>query len=101
MGDVSLTDPLGRTIVLHDRTWYGHVLRGHPEVKECRALVENAVREPDEIRHSRSDEDCRIYFGRGPGPDVKILVVADVKRGFVKTAHLCDRVSGGAVEWSK
>ncbi len=101
MGDTRLTDPLGRVVVLHDRTWYGHVLRGHPEVKECRELVEKAVEQPDEIRYSRSDEDCRLYFGRGPRADARIMVVADVVRGFVKTAHLCDRVSGRTVEWSK
>ena len=101
MGDVSLTDPLGRVIVLHDRTWYGHILRGHPEVKEYRGLVEETVQRPDEIRHSRSSADCRLYFGLGPRPNVRILVVADIVQGVVRTAHLCDRVSGGTVEWSK
>jgi len=32
MGDVVLTDPLGRTIILHDRTWHGHILKAHPEM---------------------------------------------------------------------
>ena len=29
------------------------------------------------------------------------MVVADVVRGIVKTAHLAKKVNGGAVEWSK
>ncbi len=101
MGDISLTDPFGRTVVLHDRTWFGHIVRGHPEVTEYRGLVEKAVERPDEVRFSRSDADCRLYFGPGPRADVRMMVVADVVRGFVKTAHLCNRASGGTVEWSK
>ena len=40
MPDTTLKDPLGRTIVLHDRTWRGHVVRGHPEMEPLRALAE-------------------------------------------------------------
>ncbi len=101
MVDSSLIDPLERTLVLHDRTWFGHIIQGHPDVTDFRNLVEAAVRTPDQIRFSRIDADCRLYFGRGPRPSVTVMVVADVVRGVVKTAHLCAKASGGAVEWSK
>jgi hypothetical protein len=26
MPDVTLNDPLGRTIILHNHTWYGHII---------------------------------------------------------------------------
>ena len=99
MADTSLRDPLGRMVVLHERTWYGHIVRGHPEVATHRALVEAAVRQPDAIRHSRSDPECRLYFGPGPRPGVRMMVVADVAQGIVKTAHLVKKIFGGAVEW--
>jgi len=101
MPDVALTDPLGRTMVLHDRTWHGHILKAHPEMGRTRALTERAVRSPDEIRHSNSDANCRIYYGPGPRPGVRMMVVADVVLGLVKTAHLAKKVSGGSQEWSK
>ena len=47
MADTTLTDPLGRDIVLHDRTWYGHIVKGHPDMS------------------GHYDENCRIYFGPG------------------------------------
>ncbi len=100
MADTHLTDPLGRRLVLYDRTWYGHIVKGHPEVRRHRYLVEAAVRAPVEIRNSQSDVDCRLYFGPGPRADVRIMVVADIVRGLVKTAHLAKRITGGAVEWS-
>ncbi len=101
MADAKLTDPLGREIVLHDHTWHGHIVKYHPEVKDHRLLVEQAIHSPDEIRHSNSDADCRLYYGPGPRADVIMMVVADVSLGIVKTAHLARKVTGGALEWSK
>ena len=94
-------DPLGRAITLHERTWRGHILRAHPEMTTVRELVEGAAPQPDEIGHSRSAPECRLYFGRGPRSTVIIMVVVDVAQGLVKTAHLAKQISGGPVEWSK
>jgi hypothetical protein len=99
--DSHLVDPLGRRVVLQDRTWFGHVVKGHPDVAGARRLVEQAVSRPLEIRHSAADDDCRLFFGRGPRKAVMIVVVADVVRGVVKTAHLAKKLSGGAIEWSR
>jgi hypothetical protein len=99
MANETLTDPLNRYIVLHDRTWFGHILKGHPEIASSRHLAEMAVRQPIEIRESRADPDCRLYYGRGPRIGLMIMVVADVRLGFVKTAHLAKSITGGAREW--
>jgi len=100
MPDAVMSDPLGREVVLHDRTWYGHVLKGHPDVARCRDLAQKAVRDPREIRFSMSDTDCRIYYGTGPTADLMIAVVADVVVGLVKTVYLAKSTSAGGVEWS-
>jgi hypothetical protein len=100
MGDAELADPLGRTVVLHDRTWFGHIVRVHPELAEHRGLVEAAVSAPTEIRHSRSDPNCRIYYGPGPRSTAMMQVIADLTLGIVKTAHFARRITGGDVEWS-
>jgi hypothetical protein len=100
MADTELTDPLERKITLHDRTWFGHIVKGHPDIAPFRALVEQAIAHPSEIRHSRSDPDCRLYYAPGPRPAVIMMVVADVAKRAVKTAHLARRMTGGFVEWS-
>jgi hypothetical protein len=100
MADAILQDPLGRRIVLHAHTWRGHILRRHPEMQAHRALVELAITDPIEIRFSAADADCRIYFGAGPRPGIMVAVVAELSRGFVKTAHVV-KFAKGAVEWSK
>ncbi len=43
MADAALVDPLGRRIVLHDRTWFGHIIKGHSEMGNHRVLAERAV----------------------------------------------------------
>jgi len=101
MADTKITDPLGRVIVLHDRTWYGHIVRGHPEVAQSRKCVETAVQDPIEIRKSLSDPNCRLFYGAGGRKDVIIMVVVDVAQGLVKTAHFAEKISKGEVEWSK
>lgn len=100
MPDTRMTDPLGRQVVLYERTWYGHILKGHPEVANARSLAERAVASPIEIRYSKSDPDCRLYYGPAQRKGVMIQVVVDVAIGAVKTAHLARRISGGPVEWS-
>ena len=99
MVDEFFTDPLGRQIVLHDRTWYGHILKGHPDVEDYRDHVSEAITSPELIRISRSDPDCRLYYGSGPSEGVRMVVVADVSEGVVKTAHLVKKVTGGDSEW--
>lgn len=101
MADSELTDPLERSLVLYDRTWFGHIVPGHPEVREHRGLVEKAVVSPEQVRYSSSDINCRLYFAPGPRSGVKMMVVGDVSSGVVKTAHLAKKITGGAVEWSK
>ena len=100
MADSILLDPLGREIVLHDRTWYGHIVKVHPDISDFRRIAEQAVSQPVEIRHSSSDGDCRIYYGSGPRPGLMMAVVADVTVCVVKTAHLAKKITGGGAEWS-
>ena len=98
MADTRLTDPLGRTIILHDHTWYGHVLKRHPDMRMLRRFAEQAVPTPVAICHSKSAADCRLYFGPTPAPGIIVAVVADVVVGVVKTAYRVGRVTG-TQEW--
>jgi hypothetical protein len=99
MADRELRDPLERRVILRDRTWFGHIVKGHPEIAPHRNRVHAAIENPDEIRVSQQDRACRLYFGAGPRRGVRIIVVVDIRLGIVKTAHLARRLSGGDVEW--
>lgn len=102
MADTNITDPLGNTLVLHDTTWYGHIVRfgNHPELARYRADVERAVAQPTCIHVSAQDPDCRLYFGPVSGrPGLHVKVVGDVAQGIVKTAHFVRTLPGGAPLW--
>jgi hypothetical protein len=94
MADSILVDPRGRRITLQDRTWFGHVLRRHPEMRNLRPLAEQTVRTPAEIRFSQSDPDCRKYYAPGPTTGILVVVIANVVAGFVMTAYLTNRATG-------
>lgn len=100
MADLILQDPLGRDITLYDRTWFGHIIKRHPELQSFRHVVEQAVCHPLEIRFSAYDPDCRTCYGVGPRPGIMTAVVIDVVNGLVKTAFPTDRMKG-ALEWSR
>lgn len=94
-----VTDPLGRQIELTDAAWHGHIVKGHPEMRRLRELVDSAITTPLAIHRSSSDPDCRIYYARGPREGLMICVVADVVAGIVKTGYLGKRIKPGAQEW--
>ena len=100
MSDSKLQDPLGRLITLHDHTWYGHIIKGHPEVRAHRRLAEDSIKSPQEIRVSPADPDCRIYYGAGPRAGILMVTVVDLALSLVRTAYLAKKAKG-AVEWSR
>ena len=64
-----LTDPLGRQIDLPDDTWYGHIVKGHSEMRGLRKEAEAAIASAVTIHLSSSDENCRLYY---PPPDRRL-----------------------------
>jgi len=101
LADAVLSDPLGRKITLHDRTWFGHILRGHPEMTSHKPGIEAAVTDPEEIRLSLSDPDSRQYYSSANESGMRFMVIVDVSLSLVKTAHFVKKIKGGALEWSK
>ncbi len=100
MPNVTLTDPIGRTFVLADHTWDGHIRRGHPDMEPHRALVEQAVTTPIGIWVSSSNADARTCYGAGPRASLLVAVIVDVPLGIVKTAYLTRNMTGMAQEWT-
>jgi len=67
MADSSLFDPLGRKVVLSDRTQDRHILVAHPDMEGGREFVEQAVRSQLSIwRHVVLDTILREELGLEP-----------------------------------
>ena len=98
MADSVLTDYRGRRIVLSDATWYGHIVKGHPDLAGKRTLAERTLATSTSVFMSSSDPSCRLYYGPKQPDGLMICVVADIVNGFVKTAYFSTRIKPGAAE---
>jgi hypothetical protein len=99
MSDSTIEDPLGRSIRLTNATWFGHIVKGHPDMSLQRLTVEHTVRRPLEIQLSTYDPDCRVYYSHPNKAGQMIVVVADVVTGIVKTAYEAIKKKKGTIEW--
>jgi len=97
--DSIIRDPLKRELLLSDATWFGHIVKGHPDIAQQRLLVEHAVRRPIEIQVSIYDNDCRVYYSEPNKAGRMIVVVADITIGVVKTAYAAIKKKKGNIEW--
>lgn len=82
-----VSDPRGRTVVLLAWIWEGKIVRDHPEVRDFRADVLEAVVRPDHVEPDPL-EARRRYYRRRVGPSGWLLVVVsfEQKPGRIVTA---------------
>jgi len=49
---VTIIDAQGFTVILERNCWYGHILRGHPEMRRRLTDVKQALHTPTEIHEN-------------------------------------------------
>jgi hypothetical protein len=94
--------PLGFSVRVTRRYWELIVTVKHPVMRGREADVQNALRDPDEIRRSRNDPAVHLFY-RIQRPKRWICAVA--KRldgdGFLITTFPTDAIKEGEQIWSK
>lgn len=58
-------DRWGRTIVLHDDTWYEKILADHPSVSIDPSLIRTAVQNPDRVNFDARFPNGENFYRRG------------------------------------
>ena len=86
-----ISDPTEFRTVLTDNGWH-HIMERHPVMRPFKALVLQAVQNPDGIYRGKRDPDRRIYRKRhlevpGAGESLDLLVFADSTNGYIVTAY--------------
>ncbi|HUY12972.1 MAG TPA: hypothetical protein VMX16_04970, partial [Terriglobia bacterium] len=104
-------DPQGFKICLHLDTWEKHIIIGHPEMRDKLDLIAKTICEPEIIQQSPSVPTTYFYYrmtGRTQyrRNDLYVIVVVhrdeSTKTGFIKTAHLVDKLHRGEnIVWFK
>ena len=93
-----ITDYAGRSIRLYETT-VEHIKNRHPEIRNPRAFVTAVLKDPILVTKDELPETV-IYHRSVKRPLLHIAYVQTAK-GYVKSAHMTDRIKGGEILWLK
>jgi len=99
-----LTDCFGRAVRLTDER-LAHILE-HPELSGMADEIGRVLREPAEVRVSRSDESVQLFYNfyaltKVGGKWLCVVVKATADDSFVITEYLTDKLKAGETLWPK
>jgi len=74
----------------------------HPNLVGKEAAVIRTLREPNQIRRSRSDSSVYLFYRRLSHRWLCVVVKrVDARRGFIVTAYVTEKVKEGQIVWKK
>jgi hypothetical protein len=96
-----IATPIGFSVRTTETYWQKLITK-HPDIANLETLVQQALREPDEIRQSSRDRNILLFYClRKP----QRWVVAVARRlngeGFLITAYQTDAIKEGVMLWPK
>ena len=96
-----VTTPLGFTVRTTESYWQ-RLLTKHPDLEDLENFVQQTLIDPDEIRHSKQDENVLLFYR---SLKEKRWVVAVTRRidhdGFLITAYQTNAIKEGELLWHK
>jgi hypothetical protein len=92
----TIVDFRNRPIRLYEHT-LEHIRQSHPEIGDPLAFVTDILKSPVIISEDELP-DTEIYHKRAKKLLMHVAYVQVVKN-FVKSAHISDKIKGGAVKW--
>ncbi|MCK4417221.1 MAG: DUF4258 domain-containing protein [Candidatus Latescibacteria bacterium] len=94
--------PIGCRIQMTISSWEFIITVKHPVMRGCEEDVENTLREPDEIRRSRSDPNVYLFYrAKRLGRWICVVARRLNEEGFVITTYPTDNIKEGERIWSK
>ena len=93
-----VSTPLGFS-VRTTRDYWALIESKHPEVAGRQLAVEECLREPDQIRHSKQDNAVYLFYRSYPPHHLCAVVKRLNDDGFVITCYLTDKIKEGEKIW--
>ena len=94
----TILTPLGFA-VRTTRQYWELIQRKHPEVIGKEAEVQDCLRQPELVRHSKQDQTVYLFYISQP-PYYLVVVVKRLNgEGFIITSYLSDKVKEGEPVW--
>lgn len=103
MGEQIYIDLFGEEVVLSDES-RAKILNKRPTAAQYLDWIGIALREPDEIRRSVSDDRQVLYYrfeDEVLGGKWIVVVVKQVDRNFISTVYPSHRMKKGEVLWKR
>lgn len=92
----SVRTPLGVTIRTTKEYWKRITTTKHPSIAKHKKDVQQALKNPDEIRRSRQDTNVYLYYKNIGKVHVCVVIdQIDLTEGYIITAYLTDRIKEG------
>jgi len=99
---LSVVTPIGFQVRVTLSRWETMTRIKHPIMHGRQADVQAALREPDEVRRSRSDSDVLLFYRlERPGRWICAVVKVVAGEGFLITAYPTDAIKVGEQIWSR
>jgi len=92
--------PLGVYVRTTDAYWKKIVTFKHPVMRGKEVLVQQALREPVEVRRSRQDASVYLYYGIEPPYYVCVVARHLNGDGFIITTYRTDTIKEGECIWT-
>jgi len=91
---------LGKKISTTKEYWEFIVTVKHPMMEGKEKVVQEALKEPDEVRKSKNDKSVHLYY---KGDRVITCVVCKHLNGegFIITTYQTDKIKEGELVWKK
>jgi hypothetical protein len=98
---ISVMTPLGFVVRCTAEYWRFISSQKHPSLRGREQEVEEALRDPDEVRRSRKDSNVYLFY-RGSAPRWLCAVTRRQDGdGFLITAYSTDAIKAGENIWTR
>ena len=90
--------PLGFSVRTTSQYWK-LILRKHPEITGKESAIQECLRRPEQVRHSKQDRTVYLFYALDPPYYVVVVAKRLNGEGFVITSYLSDTVKEGELVW--
>jgi hypothetical protein len=90
--------PLGFSVRTTSSYWE-LILRKHPEVSGKESAIQDCLRKPAQVRHSKQDRTVYLFYASDPPYYIVVVAKRLNGEGFMITSYLSDKVKEGELVW--
>jgi len=96
-----IATPLGFVVRCSREYWEFLISQKHPVLSGRERDIEQVLANPEEIRHSRKDQNVYLFYRRSMNHWLCAVARREGEEGFLITAYPTDTMKVGTTVWTK